>query len=95
MSKKQILLAWAIRDNFPRLPVQLQSKIATFACRSGRVGNIDLLSDGERARRSVVAYIRHTMTNYDRLLTDFAYTRDQARDAVRAEIADLVAKFSR
>jgi len=64
--------AGRLRELFPYCPVLLENEIAEHACKkySGRVGrsaNAKELNE-QSIRLAVIAHIRHTETNYDKLL---------------------------
>jgi hypothetical protein len=71
-----------IKDLFPNIPNQdLYQIIKTaFQLGDGKVGTADEIPLVRRAQLSVVAHIRHTYTNYDKLLRRLPY--NQARHAV-------------
>lgn len=74
-----------IRDLFPKIPDNdLFSIIKTaFQLGQNKVGTADEIPLVRRAQLSVVAHIRHTYTNYDRLLRQVNY--NDARHAVEKE----------
>ncbi len=78
-----------VREIFPGCPRGADSAIAEHACLkySGRVGRSAAAKalDEDAVRLAVVAHVRHTKTNYDRLLA-MGWDRQDAR----AEVADRV-----
>ena len=60
----------AVREMFPKIPDDDLQAIVTHAFEEGtnRVGNAKELSLARRVQLSVVAHIRHTYTDYDKLL---------------------------
>ncbi len=81
----------AIQSAFPGCPAAEAGQIADHACQkySRRVGRTAAAKelDPEVVRLAVVAHVRHTHTNYDRLLNQLwnrAAARDEVRDQVNA-----------
>jgi hypothetical protein len=81
----------AIRSAFPGCPTAEAKQIADHACQrsSGRLGRTAAAKalDPEAVRLAVIAHVRHTHTNYDRLLNqlrDRRAARDDVRDHVDA-----------
>jgi hypothetical protein len=81
----------AIQSSFPGCPAAEAEQIANHACQrsSGRIGRTAAARefDPEAIRLAVIAHVRHTHTNYDRLLNqlcDRADARDQVREGVKA-----------
>ncbi|KAF2796270.1 hypothetical protein K505DRAFT_300582 [Melanomma pulvis-pyrius CBS 109.77] len=60
----------AVREMFPKIPEKDLSAIVSHAFQEGskRVGNATELTLARRVQLAVVAHIRHTYTDYDRLL---------------------------
>jgi hypothetical protein len=83
----------AIQSAFPGCPPAEAAQIADHACQrySRRVGRTAAAKelDPEAIRLAVIAHVRHTHTNYDRLLNqlwDRAAARDQVREQVNAVV---------
>ena len=74
-----------IKDLFPNIPDNDLFQIikTAFQLGDGKVGTADEIPLVRRAQLSVVAHIRHTYTNYDRLLRRLPY--NQARHEVEDE----------
>ena len=74
-----------IKDLFPNIPDNDLFQIikTAFQLGDGKVGTADEIPLVRRAQLSVVAHIRHTYTNYDRLLRRLPY--NQARHEVEEE----------
>src|SRR5258708_5434073 len=87
----------AIQSAFPGCPAAEAAQIANHACQrySGRVGRTAAAKtlDPEAVRLAVVAHIRHTHTNYDRLLNQLQDRRD-ARDSVREDTNAILHQWS-
>ncbi len=85
-----------VREVFPSCPAGVETIIAEHACEkySGRVGRSAAAKrlDEEMVRLAVVAYVRHTGTNYDELLAQ-NYPRELAREQVRNAIDTILAKW--
>jgi hypothetical protein len=81
--------ASAIQSAFPNCPPDEAAQIAEHACQrySRRVGRTAAAKalDPEAIRLAVIAHVRHTHTNYDRLLTQL-WERTAARDNVREDV---------
>ncbi|KAF2767964.1 hypothetical protein EJ03DRAFT_137463 [Teratosphaeria nubilosa] len=75
----------SIKELFPRIPEKDATEIIEHSWEEGtdRVGNIMDLSLPRRVQLAVIARIRHTHTDYDRLLRAFEWT--QARAMVEPE----------
>jgi hypothetical protein len=91
-------VARAIGEQFPACPAGEARAIAEHTAQrgSGRVGRsaAGRALDPRALERAVIAHIRHTHTNYDRLLMDGA-ERLAARALVRAQIDAVVARWAR
>ena len=78
-----------VRDLFPRCPSGRDISIAEHAClkHSGRVGRSAAAKELDECaiRLAVAAHVRHTLTEYDKLLAR-GHERHDAREAVRSEI---------
>lgn len=85
-----------VRALFPGLPAGREQVIAEHACLkySGRVGrSASAKSLAEEALRlAVVAHVRHTETDYDRLLAK-GYDRQEARAVVRETVGLVLARW--
>jgi hypothetical protein len=77
----------ALRHLAPRLPLHEFAAVVDHAMDSP---GLRVASPGNAAWLSLVAYARHTMTEYDDLLAQ-GYDRDSARFFVGDELADLLA----
>jgi hypothetical protein len=81
---------------FPGCPVGREQVIAEHACLkySGRVGRSAAAKelDEQAVRLAVIAHIRHTETNYDRLLAS-GYERRAARAEVETAINRILARW--
>lgn len=90
--------AQGIREQFPGCPPDLDQEIARHACRksSGRVGRTAAAKalDPKPILLAVAAHIRHTRTNYDELLSGMI-DRQSAREAVRAQVQEILRQWSR
>lgn len=86
----------AIITQFPGCPPDEARRIAAWTCQkhSGRVGRSAAAKqfDPQALRLAVIAHIRHEHTRYDSLLMDFG-NRDAARQAVRAEIDEMLRRW--
>ena len=86
----------AVLKQFPGCPPKDAPQIAAHACQkySGRVGRTAAAKqfDANAVRLAVVAHIRHTHTNYDRLLARYG-DRSLARDEVQAKIQKVLCKW--
>ncbi len=86
----------AVLKQFPGCPPKNAQQIAAHACQkySGRVGRTAAAKqfDANAVRLAVVAHIRHTHTNYDRLLARYG-DRSLARDEVQAKIQKVLCKW--
>lgn len=85
-----------IREHFPKCPSGREIAIAEHACLkySGRVGRSAAAKDlNETAvRLAVMAHVRHTMTDYDELLSR-GYDRYDARAVVELRATDIINKW--
>jgi hypothetical protein len=82
-----------VRQLYPNSPQGVEDQIAQHACEkySGRVGRTASAKnlDEEAVSLAVIAYIRHALTEYDKLLAQ-GVTRFDARQTVRCEIEDIL-----
>ena len=89
--------AAAVRERYPACPQGREQVIAEHACRkySGRVGRSASakLLDAAVVRLAVSAHVRHTETNYDRLLSQ-GYERRDARAEVEDQVAGALARWA-
>jgi hypothetical protein len=95
--------AEAIRKRYPGCPATEAEAIAVWTCEvgSGRVGRSSVADDPVRA--AVVAHVRHSHTDYDRLLeesrgwmfdrSEREEARAEAREAVRNKIDAVLAAW--
>ncbi len=85
-----------IREMYSRCPVDFETLIAKHACRkySGRVGRCAAAKklDKKAVRLAVTAFIRHTQTNYDSLLSNMI-TRDDARASVQDAVSKILKQW--
>ena len=83
----------AIKDLFPKIPDNdLFSIIKTaFQWGQSRVGTAQELTLTRRAQLSVVAHVRHTYTDYDKLLHRVGY--NDARHSVEAATLDILVRW--
>ncbi|GIK38076.1 MAG: hypothetical protein BroJett011_19090 [Chloroflexota bacterium] len=85
-----------VRELLPSCPVGREQVIAEHACLkySGRVGRSAAAKelDEQAVRLAVIAHIRHTETNYDRLLAS-GYERRAARAEVETAINRILARW--
>ena len=90
--------AGEIRKYFPGIPPEREIIIAEHACQkySGRVGRSAAAKDLDETaiNLAVVAHIRHTMTNYDTLLSK-GYERFEARALVENKIYTILDKWEK
>lgn len=87
-----------VRARFPGAPPGEARRIARYACGRGteRVGAL-VGPDGyldHAVELAVVAHIRHRHTRYEALL-DAGHGRDEARDAVQADVLATLARWGR
>ena len=89
--------AGQIRSHYPGCPPEEAEAIATHACEkySGRVGRSSAAKefDAKAIELAVRAYIRHTHTDYDRLLSE-GWDRMDARSAVAGMAAVVIERWS-
>ena len=82
-----------IREIYPCCPKDRESIIAEHACKkySGRVGRTAAAKDfdQEAVSLAVVAHIRHTLTEYDELLSK-GFERHRARSLVNGKIGNIL-----
>ena len=92
-----IQFAQEIKKWFPGCPGDREKEIAELAClkHSGRIGRSSSAKrfDKEAIRLAVIAHIRHTETDYDRLLAQ-GWDRSDARALVQPQIEKYLAKWS-
>ncbi|MBS0249374.1 MAG: DUF2293 domain-containing protein [Proteobacteria bacterium] len=79
-------IAAALRHLAPRLPAHEFAAVVDHAMDSP---GLSVASPENAAWLSLVAYARHTLTDYDALLAD-GYDRDSARHFVADELAELL-----
>ena len=81
-----------VRELYPYCPPGREAIIAEHACRkySGRVGRSAAAKalNEQAVRLSVIAHIRHTETNYDKLLLDM-FERNEARMLVNDMVVEV------
>jgi hypothetical protein len=80
-------IAAALRHLAPRLPAHEFAAVVDYAMDSS---GLSVASPENAAWLSLVAYARHTMTDYDALLAE-GYDRDSARHFVAGELSELLA----
>lgn len=84
-----INFAKAIREKYPKMPLNRETEIATHACEkhSGRVGRTAGAKqfDKEMIDRAVEAHIRHKETDYD-----LQFNKGKRKRAIRSEIKPLI-----
>lgn len=80
-------IAAALRHLAPRLPAHEFAAVVDHAVDSP---GLSAASPENAAWLSLVAYARHTLTDYDALLAD-GYDRDSARFFVADELSELLA----
>jgi hypothetical protein len=98
-SRKQIdqkyfnQFAERIRELYPKCPAGREKEIAEHACQkySGRVGRTAAAKafDETTVKLAVIAHIRHTLTNYDELLSK-GYERFEAREGVNEKVFNIL-----
>jgi hypothetical protein len=85
-----------ISARYPRCPAKDAATIAAHACQkySGRVGRSAMAKEFDAAAigLAVRAFIRHTHTEYDRLLNQ-GLDRSHARQAVAARVTEVEASW--
>lgn len=88
--------AQRVRELFPRCPPGIESAIADHACRkySARIGRSAAAKalDEEAVLLAVAAHVRHSHSDYDRLL-DSGVERHEARGRVRAQVDAVMAQW--
>jgi hypothetical protein len=77
----------AVRHLAPRIPKHEFGAVVDHALASGGLGTA---APGKAAWLSLVAYIRHVLTDYDALLDD-GYDAESARHFVAAEMDEVLA----
>jgi len=82
-------IASALRHLAPRLPAHEFSAVVDHAVDSP---GLSVASPENAAWLSLVAYARHTMTDYDALLAE-GYDRDSARHFVADALEELLAQW--
>ena len=82
-------IAAALRHLAPRLPAHEFEAVVDHAMDSA---GLSVASPENAAWLSLVAYARHTLTDYDALLAD-GYDRDSARFFVADELKALLAEW--
>ncbi|KAL7624867.1 hypothetical protein AAE478_004081 [Parahypoxylon ruwenzoriense] len=82
----------SILSQFPQIPSNELPKVVSQAMKkgSGRVGRTGKLDIAEKTRLAVHAHVRHTHTEYDKLLRN-GVPREQARNQIR-EMVDKMMK---
>lgn len=88
MSRRAALEA-AVRALAPRIPKHEFESVVDHALVSA---GLRTAAPGAAAWLSLVAYVRHAMTDYDALLAD-GYDQDSARFFVAAEMDDVLARW--
>jgi hypothetical protein len=89
----------AIREQFPKCPVDAAKRIASHACAkySGRVGRSAAAKelDPQMVKLAVIAHIRHVHTKYDRLLgmMDRHEARGEVRGDVRGDVERVLGRW--
>ncbi len=88
--------AGRVRELYPSCPAGREQAIAEFACQkySGRVGRSAGAKnlDEEAVSLAVIAHIRHTETDYDKLL-DAGVERWEARSEVKYQIQEVLNRW--
>ena len=89
--------AQEVRRLYPNCPPDRETAIAEHACLkySGRVGRSAAAKDldEEAVSLAVVAHVRHTETDYDRLLAH-GYDRHDARAEVKGAVDDVLSNWA-
>ncbi len=88
MSRRAALEA-AVRALAPRIPKHEFESVVDHALLSA---GLRTAAPEAAAWLSLVAYVRHTLTDYDALLAD-GYDQDSARFFVAAEMDDVLARW--
>lgn len=83
---KRIEIEAALRHLAPNIPPHECSAVTDHACDSP---GLQVASPESAAWLSLVAYLRHTFTDYDTLLQE-GYDRDSARHFVAADMQTLL-----
>jgi hypothetical protein len=80
--------------SFPRIPAEEVPKIINRAMKkhAGRVGRTGKIELAEKAYLAVQAYIRHTKTDYDKLLNDGMAYQD-ARDQIFPKVREILVEW--
>lgn len=90
--------AGRIRELYPSCPKKRETSIAEHACMkySGRVGRSAAARDMDETavNLAVRAHVRHTMTEYDELLSK-GYDRNEARARVEDKVSDIIDNWQR
>jgi hypothetical protein len=90
--------AECIRSQYPRCPQDEAEAIAKHACEkySGRIGRSSAAKgfDTDAIELAVKAHVRHTHTEYDRLLSK-GWERTEARSAVALKVLDVLERWRR
>jgi len=85
-----------VREVYPHCPAEWETLIAEHACRkySGRVGRSAAAKDldEQAVRFAVTAHVRHTETNYDKLLSDML-DRSDSRMMVHNAVAEILKRW--
>ncbi|KAK3175734.1 hypothetical protein K4F52_010033 [Lecanicillium sp. MT-2017a] len=85
----------AAREQFPDMPAKDADAVIARAVkkRSGRVGRTGTLSIESKVRLAVGAHIRHTHTDYDKLIRQKGGGREAARKEVQGDVKELLNKW--
>lgn len=85
----------AAREQFPDMPAEDADAVIARAVkkRSGRVGRTGTLSIESKVRLAVGAHIRHTHTNYDKLIRQKGGGREAARKEVQGDVKEVLNKW--
>jgi len=85
--------AGRVRELYPHAPPEREREIAEHACRkySGRVGRSAAARalDPDAVYLAVAAHVRHSETNYDKLLAS-GWSRTDARDQVNGRVREIL-----
>jgi len=85
--------AQKIRELFPHCPEDEEIQIAEHACmkNSGRIGrSAEAKEFSDTAiTLATIAHVRHTMTEYDKLLAN-GFVREDAREEIRDELDEII-----
>ena len=88
-----------IKKNYPKIPIgrlnDIEKNVRKRLMGIQRKGCISILDQNaqEGARRLIVAYIRHNMTNYDDLLNFKNKSREQARKETNRLVYNIMAEW--